>query len=141
MIKTIRNFFIIAGFYGIYFAFFQFLALAWRRAFVFDRIFSNLLGQIQMWSLTELPFWIFCILSGYFIPYLIDSEHKIRWAFILGCMFLIHTLLYTYVHYAEGPTLFDYSSRLLSISIPIVLCPLGVILNKRLKKQKTEPLL
>ena len=137
-IKTLRNIFIVAGFYGIYFAVFQFLALIWRRIFVFDRTFSNFLGHIQMWSLTEFPFWVFCILSGYCIPYLIESDYKIRWALALGSMFLIHALLFTYVHYAEGPDLFDYSTRLLSISLPLVLCPLGVILHNKRRKEKTE---
>ncbi len=139
MIKTLRNFLIVSGFYGIYHAAFSFVALFWRKAVVYDRVFSGQIGHVMMWISFQFPFWLFCIIAGYCIPYVIESTRKYTWAIVLGGIFTIYNLLFTGVHYAEAPQLFDLTTGFINIIASLILCPLGVYLHCKLKPDKPEP--
>ena len=136
--KTFRNLLIVAGFYGIYYAVFQFIALLWRNAFVFDRTFSNLTGQIMSWTLYEIPFWIYLALSGFLIPLVVESKRIYIWAVVMGGIFVLNSLLFSSVHYATAPTFFDNTTRFLTIFLPLALCPLGSFLQKKWERSKTR---
>jgi hypothetical protein len=138
-IKLLRNFLIVAGFYGIYYAVFQFISLLWRNIFVLDHIFSGVSGEFFMWILWDFPTWLFCVLSGYFIPFVIDSKRKISWALALGGIFALNDLLFMGIHHATAPPIFYTSTRYLSIIMPLVLCPAGSLLQERMKNREPEP--
>lgn len=127
-----------AGFYGIYFGVVQFFALIWRRAFVYDRWFSGTSGELLMWFLSYFPFWLFCIVSGFVIPYVIESQRRYAWAIVLGSLFLLNSLLFTSVHYAEGFRILDIVKYCINIFSPIVLCALGTFLHYKYINGKPE---
>jgi hypothetical protein len=137
-IHFIRNFLIAAGFYGIYYAIIQFIALLWRKVVVYDRIFSGSLEQFLSWVAWELPFWLFCIIAGYFIPHIIESKRKYTWAIVVGGLFTLHSILFTSVYYAQTPQIFDLTTRFTNMAASLILCPLGVYLHYKHKKTKPE---
>ena len=130
-INIVRNFLITGGFYGIYYAAFQFLAVLWRRFFVQDRVFSGYIGRFSVWFLWEIPLWIFCLVSGYFLPFVIESEHKYTWSIILGCIFVLNSILFNHIYDVKAQNLFDFATRLINIISPIAFCAVGTFLNKR----------
>jgi hypothetical protein len=136
--QVMRNFLITAGFFGIYFSVFQFLTLLWRKYFIYDRVISGFTDKFFSFITWDLPFWIFCIIAGYCIPYVIESTRKYTWAFILGGMFTLHSLLFTSVHYAQAPQLFDIATHLMWVGASLVLCPVGVFLHYKHKKRRPE---
>ena len=137
-LKIYRNFLIAAGFYGIYYAVFQFLAVLWRRFLVQERIFSGYIGQISMWLIWEIPIWLFCLVSGYLLPYVIESERKYAWSLVLGGIFVLNSILFTSTYYAKGPNMFDLTTRFINIVSPMVLCALGTHLQQKSSKQKPD---
>ena len=137
-LKIYRNFLIAAGFYGIYYAVFQFLAVLWRRFLVQDRVFSGSIGQFSMWFIWEIPLWLFCLVSGYLLPFVIESERKYAWSIVLGCIFVLNTILFTNIYYAKAPNMFDLTTRFINIASPLALCALGTFLQQKSSKQKPE---
>ncbi|CAB1080962.1 hypothetical protein D1AOALGA4SA_8629 [Olavius algarvensis Delta 1 endosymbiont] len=91
-----------------------------------------------MWLLYEFPFWIYCVVSGFCIPFVIESRRIYYWTCVLGGIFVLNSILFTSVHYAEEPTLFDNSTRFLNIIFPLVLCPAGAFLRDRWSNRKPE---
>ena len=136
--QIIRNFLITAGFYGIYYAFFQFFTSLWRKYFIYDRVISGFTDKLFSFIAWDLPFWLFCIIAGYCIPYVIESTRKYTWAIILGGMFTLHSLLFTSVHYAQAPQLFDLARRFIYVGASLVLCPVGVFLHFKHKSSGPE---
>jgi hypothetical protein len=138
--QIIRNFLIAAGFYGIYYAAFQFVALIWRKAIVYDRPFPGQFGQLLIWSAWEFPYWLFCIISGFFIPYVIELRRNYLWAIIAGTVFTLHNILFTSVYYAQTPGIIDLTTRFINMISPLVLFPFGVFLLRKYKRNAPEQL-
>ena len=139
MLQILRNFLIVAGFYGIYYGVVQFIALFWRKAVVYDRLFSGQIGQFASWISWEFPFWLFYIIAGYCIPYVIESRRKYIWALVSGGIFTLHNILFTSVYYAQTPQLFDLTTRFINMAASLILFPLGVYIHVKLKAGKTKP--
>lgn len=137
-IKIIRNFLITAGFYGIYYAVIQFVALIWRRSIVQDRVFSGDFGQFLMWFAWEIPFWLYCLAAGYFLTFVVESERKYTWAIVLGSIFVINNILFTSVYYAEAPDFFDITTRCINIVSGLLFCTLGAFFHQKYKRPKPE---
>jgi len=137
-LKTWRNLLIAFGFYGAYYAFFQFIVLIWRNIFVFDHTFSNLSGKFYMWLLYGIPVWIFLVISGFIVPILIESSRRYSWSFIVGSIFVISSILFSRAYYAEEPSIFENLARYSNIFFPLVFCPLGTLIFEKWKKQKSE---
>jgi len=138
MKQILRNLLIAAGFYGIYYAVIQFIALFWRTAVVYDREFSGQIGKLMMWISTEIPFWLFCIVAGFCIPYVIESKRKYIWAIVCGCVFTVHSILFTNVYYSQTPELFDLTTRFVNMVASLILFPAGVYIHLKLNAGRPE---
>ena len=86
-----------------------------------------------MWFLGSFPLWLYCIISGFLIPFVIESRRKYAWSIVLGSLFVLNCLLFTSVHYAEVPRVFDITKRCINIISPIMLCPFGAYLYNKYK--------
>lgn len=130
-----RNILIVAGFYGIYFALIQLIALVWRQVFVLGKTFTGEPGQVLSWFLWEFPYWTSCLASGFLLPFVILSERRKLWAAILGCVFSAHILLFTAMHYVRQPTGLEITLDHLKWILPLPLCMAGTLIHQKVMKR------
>jgi len=137
-ITFVRNLLITGGFYGLYYAVIQFLTLLWRKAFVLERVFTGGGGQILSWFLWDFPFWLFCVVSGFVLPYVVESRAKFRWSVGLGVVFALNGILFTTVHWTRTPTLLESTLTRLSWLLPVIFCLAGTLLQDQREKRKAR---